>query len=140
AQALGFTNAAGQAKQFNIAGAGVDNNGALVNNGSVNQQNVFQLISLTGDATWGGLARWDMRGNALIAPTLTLNGFTLTKTNANQISLVAASVTSGDIDIKQGVLSVETSSAINGAGTITVSAPGYLGHFRTAAGAITRNM
>jgi fibronectin-binding autotransporter adhesin len=139
---LGFTNAAGQVKQFLIAGAGIDGNGAIVNNGSVNQQNVFQSITLTGDATFGGSARWDMRGNgaAGTAPLLTLGGFKLTKTNANQISLVSATVTSGDIDIRQGTLSVETASSIAVGGTISVHTGGSFAHFRTAAGAITRSI
>jgi fibronectin-binding autotransporter adhesin len=144
ANSIAFTNNnTFTAKQFNVAGAGVDGNGVIVNNGSVNQQSAFQNISLTGNATFGGLTRWDMRGNTTIVPQLNLNGFTLTKTNLVQISLVSVSVTPGNIDLKEGVLSFETASALNGPadgsqGTITVRPAGAFGHFRTVGGAITR--
>src|SRR6185436_1576056 len=41
------------AKQINIAGVGVGGNGTIVNNGSVQQQNAFQNVVLTADATVG---------------------------------------------------------------------------------------
>lgn len=123
------------AKQFYIAGAGVGGNGAIVNNGANNQQNAFQQVALTTNATIGGTTRWDMRNGS---PLLNLGGFTLTKTNTNQISLVAVSVTDGNININQGILSFEVNSAVNGTGTITVNSNATLAHFRLASGAMTR--
>ena len=126
------------AKQFNIAGAGVDGNGAIVNSANVQQQNAFQNIVLTADATIGGPARWDIRGGSAL---LNLAGFTLTKTNANQISMVAPHVTSGNIIIKQGTLSFETTPNFDsGASTITVSNGAYLGQFKDTLGSFTRSI
>jgi len=137
AQGLGFTNSAGQAKQFYIAGAGVGGNGVIVNNGTVNQQNAFQLITLLGDATVGGPGRWDMRGNPLITPVLDLAGHTLTKTGSNQMSMVALVVSNGgSIVINSGIFSFETTSS-NATTAITVNAGGVLGHFRENAGFFT---
>ena len=136
ANQLGFTNAA-QAKQFFIAGAGAGGNGAIVNNGTVSQQNALQLITLTGNATVGGPTRWDMRGNPSITPVLDLGGFTLTKNGSNQMSLVNLVVTNGGaIVINSGILSFETTSS-NATTHITVNAGGVLGHFRQAAGFFT---
>ncbi|HEV2693309.1 MAG TPA: autotransporter-associated beta strand repeat-containing protein [Verrucomicrobiae bacterium] len=133
AQGLGFTNAAGQAKQFYIAGAGVGGNGAIVNNGTVNQQDALQLLTLTGNATVGGPARWDLRGTPAIAPILDLGGFTLTKSGSNQMSMVSVIVTNGgSIVINSGILSFETTSS-NATTAITVNANGVLGHFREQA-------
>src|SRR5439155_11467495 len=49
------------AKQFFIAGTGVGGNGAIVNNGATAQQNAFQKVTLTADATVGGTGRFDIR-------------------------------------------------------------------------------
>ncbi len=75
------------AKRFNVAGTGVGGLGVIVNTSFVNQQNAFQNIVLVGDATFGGPARWDIRGGT---PILDLATHTLTKTNVNQISMVLA--------------------------------------------------
>jgi autotransporter-associated beta strand protein len=125
------------ARQFNIVGAGPTGNGAIVNSSTYNQQGAFQQIKLTGNATFGGPTRWDMRNNS---PVLDLGGFKLTKTSPNQISLVNIAVTSGDIDINQGALSFETSSSVPAGGTITVNPGGYLGHYRLGSGAMLRNV
>lgn len=123
------------AKQFNIAGSGVGGNGAIVNNASTNQQNAFQKITLTDDASVGGQYRWDLRGGT---PVLDLAGYTLTKTGANQITVVGGTITGGDIEINQGLFSVETTSSFTGSGTITVNAGGALGHFRNNVGLFNR--
>jgi fibronectin-binding autotransporter adhesin len=125
-------------KQFNIAGAGIDGLGVIVNTSSANQQNTFQNVVLLADATFGGPARWDFRGGT---PLLDLAGHTLTKTNVNQISMVSPHITSGNIVIQQGTLSIEATPVFDAsAGTITVNPGGYLGQFRTAAGAFTRSI
>ncbi|HAO79775.1 MAG TPA: hypothetical protein DCQ92_12530 [Verrucomicrobia subdivision 3 bacterium] len=125
------------AKQFNVAGSGPDGNGAIINNSGLNQQNAFQNITLTADATVGGGSRWDMRGGSP-GPNLDLAGHTLTKTGTNQMSMVSVIVTDGNIDINNGVLSFETGAAVNGTGTITVNAGGALGMYRSWQGSITR--
>ncbi len=124
------------AKQFNIAGDGVGFNGAIVNSGTVPQQNAFQTIVLTADATIGGPTRWDLRGGT---PLLNLAGYTLTKTNVNQISMVSPHVTSGNIVIQQGILSFESTPNFDaGASTITVNNGGYVGQYKDTAGSFTR--
>src|SRR5687768_300093 len=52
----------GTNKVFNIAGSGPDGNGAIVNSGAVAQQNAFEKINLTGNATIGTTSRVDLRG------------------------------------------------------------------------------
>jgi len=127
------------AKQFNIAGAGVGSAGALVNNGGPGQNSAFESVALTADATIGGTSRFDWR-NGTPGPVLDLAGHTLTKTGANQVSMVNATVTSGNVIINQGTLSFETTSTVTNGGTITVNSGGALGHFRTSGGAITRSI
>ena len=124
-------------KQFFISGGGASGDGAIINSVNTNQINAFQLITLTGNATFGGIGRWDMRGGSP-GPALDLAGFKLTKTGSNQISLVAVSATAGDIDINLGVLSFETGSTVTNGGTITVNPAGSLGHYRQSAGLFTR--
>jgi autotransporter-associated beta strand protein len=123
------------AKQFYIAGAGVGGNGAIVNNSANAQQNAFQQVTLTADATIGGTNRWDWRNGS---PVLNLAGCTLTKTNINQVTLVSATVTDGNININQGILSFEVASAVNGSGTVTVNSGGALSHYRLNSGGFTR--
>jgi autotransporter-associated beta strand protein len=139
AQALSFTNTTDTAgKQFFIAGAGVGGNGAIVNNGTANQQNAFQNIALTANATVGGPTRWDMRvPDGHYSPVLDLNGFTLTKTGSNQMSMVSLLVTNGgNIVINSGIFSFETTSS-NSATHIQINAGGVMGHFRENAGYFT---
>ncbi len=139
ANSICFTNLTDNGgKPFYIAGTGVGGNGVIVNNGTANQQNAFQAITLTANATVGGPARWDMRvPNGQFQPILDLQGFTLTKTGSNQMSMVALIVTNGgNIVINSGILSFETVSS-NSATPITVNAGGVLGHFREQAGFFT---
>jgi len=131
-----INNADFGAKQFNIAGAGVGGNGAIVNSYNANQEDAFENIVLTANATLGGAIRWDLRNGT---PLLNLNGYTLTKTNANQISAVSTHVTSGNIVIQQGVLSFESTPNFDAsAGTITVNPGGTLGQYEDTLGSFTR--
>ncbi|MDR3457620.1 MAG: autotransporter-associated beta strand repeat-containing protein [Verrucomicrobiae bacterium] len=135
AQALSFTNTTDSGgKPFFIAGTGVGGNGAIVNNGTVNQQNAIQNLTLTANATVGGPARWDLRvPDAKFQPVLDLGGYTLTKTGTNQMSMVALIVTNGgSIVINNGIFSFETISS-NATTAITVNAGGVLGHYREQA-------
>ena len=116
-----------------ISGAGYLGKGTLV----ANYTNAAttkgpKTITLAGDATIGGSNRWDLRatGAALISPT---NAYTLTKVGANQISLVAAAVSTnlGDIKILGGTLSFETTSTYGDTNkTIYVGTGGALGLYQ----------
>jgi fibronectin-binding autotransporter adhesin len=61
-----------------VSGTGVGGLGALVDNGPANDSSV-RLMTLTGDTTIGGTARWGMRSSTNGAATLTGGGFNLTK-------------------------------------------------------------
>ena len=116
-----------------VQGAGVSNLGAIVNNGA-QQTNALTTATLTGDTTLGGSGRWDIRGSGA---TLSTSGtaYNLTKTGANQISLVGANVDAalGNITINQGILSFETSTTSmgNSTKTVTVASGATLGFFNT---------
>src|SRR5581483_5660530 len=77
ASSLNLTNEA-----ITVSGAGVNGKGAIVNNGSVQQQNIFGNITLTGDTWFGGSGpftatnnpgRWDIRGQPISASHATLS-------------------------------------------------------------------
>jgi MYXO-CTERM domain-containing protein len=122
-------------KEFFIAGAGPDGSGAIVNTGN-RQQNAFQRITLTGNATVGGTpnvgagistltpGRWDIRAAQVSGANfarLTLNGNTLTKTGDTQFTLVATDVTNGNIVVNQGTFAVETTSNLDSNGLINLA-------------------
>ncbi|MCW1916373.1 autotransporter-associated beta strand repeat-containing protein [Luteolibacter sp. GHJ8] len=112
-----------------ISGSGVGSAGALVNTG-VAQQNALNRVVLNGNATVGGTTRFDIRPGT--APTLDLAGFTLTKTGANQFSMVGTTITPGSIVINEGTFSIETTSVVNASGLITINSPGILGVYGNA--------
>lgn len=107
-----------------IAGSGVDGAGALVNTGA-GQQNALNKVVLSGNASAGGNNRFDIRPGT--TPTLDLAGFTLTKVGVNQFSMVGTTITPGNIVINNGTFSIETSSAVDANGSITINGPGILG-------------
>jgi fibronectin-binding autotransporter adhesin len=110
AQALNFG-----AKQFVVEGTGVGGLGAIFNAG-VSQFNALQRVQLTGNATFGGSARFDVRGTGSI---LDLAGHTLTKIGGNQFSLVNTTVTDGNIVVNEGIFSIEAATSIPDLGTGT---------------------
>jgi autotransporter-associated beta strand protein len=120
-----------------IAGTGADGNGALINTGAA-QLNALNKVVLTGDATVGGTSRFDIRAGT--TPTLSLNGFTLTKAGANQFSLVGTTITNGNLIVNGGILSIETSSTATGSGTITIGSGGTLAFYGTTGANITRDI
>src|SRR6185436_2970232 len=74
------------------------------------QNNAFQKVMLTNNATFGGTGRFDIRG---AGSTLNLQGNTLTKVGANHFSLVGANVPDdGNIVVNGGVLALETTTSI----------------------------
>ncbi len=121
-----------------IAGFGSGTNGAaLLNNGAA-QQNALSNVILTADAAVGGSGRFDIRTGT---PTLDLAGFRLSKISANQFSLVGANVSSGNIDINAGTVSVETTSQVKGTGSINVANGATLGLYaNTTSGSVTRQV
>lgn len=112
----------------NVAGQGVGNNGAIINSGA-GQQNALQRVTLAGNTTFGGTGRWDIRSANIADPSqgslLTGgNTYNLAKTGVNQVSLVGITVDSAlaNVDIQQGMLSIESATTGLGAssGTVTV--------------------
>ena len=106
-----------------VKGSGVGGNGAIVNS-STQQTNALTVVTLSGDATFGGTStppgstgfgRWDIRTYSG-GPTATLstggNAYNLNKVGANQVSLVATTVDAalGNININQGFLGFQTST------------------------------
>ncbi len=116
-----------------IAGDGPSGAGALVNTGAA-QNNGLTTLVLTGDASIGGTARFDVRNEA--APRVDLAGHTLTKIGANQVSIVGPAQTAesppmtvapGNIVINEGILAIETRSTADANGSIAVNSGGVFG-------------
>lgn len=114
------------AEPVTASGAGVDGNGAIVNSAG-GQNNALRFVTLAGDTTFGGSGRWDIRSTNAASPAALStggNGYSITKVGANQVSIVNAAVDPalGDINLLQGVLSVEGSSeAGDPARTLTIA-------------------
>ena len=129
---------------FNIAGAGVGGNGALINNGAGNN-NALRYVKLTDDATVGstlldGGGRFDVRDQTAGAYTgfldavgerLDLNGKTLTKEGMNQFSVVNADMTVGTVNINRGTFAVEVTTPIRPGTVINTNPFGSLSIFAT---------
>jgi fibronectin-binding autotransporter adhesin len=121
--------------QFTIAGTGVGGAGAIVNSSALMQTGALQKLTLAADATVGGSGRFDLRNNA---PVLDLAGNTLTKSGAGQFSIVAGSITDGNIIVNGGTFAIQTStSALAGNGSITVNNGATLGLWANT-GTVTR--
>jgi fibronectin-binding autotransporter adhesin len=114
-----------------VSGDGVGGLGAIVNSGA-GQINALGRLVLAGDTTFGGPARWDLRNSS---PTLDMGGFTLTKTGANYLGLIAATVNNpGTIIVNQGELSISTATTLGGGSgnSISVNAGGILSFYQSA--------
>jgi autotransporter-associated beta strand protein len=117
-----------------VSGSGVGNAGAIVNTGA-DQLNALRLVTLTGETVFGGTSRWDIRTNATGAGVLSTEGnaYKIVKVGTNQVSLVGVDVDSalGDIEIREGTLSVQTTSSQvgNSAAALTVDGGATLGLF-----------
>src|SRR5262249_37088607 len=89
-----------------VAGAGVNGNGAIINTGG-DQIHAVNIVKLSGDATFGGPGRWDIRINGPTSALLTsADGLphNITKVGTNLVALVTCTIDStiGDIDVKGG--------------------------------------
>jgi fibronectin-binding autotransporter adhesin len=105
AQAMGL-------KRVVMEGAGFNSVGAVINSGG-GQNNALQAVTMTGDATVGGTGRFDIRGTP-VDTFLNTGGqpYKLTKVGPQQFSLVGVTVDPalGDIDVREGTLSFESTS------------------------------
>ena len=113
-------NISGEA--LTVSGAGVDGKGALVNNSATSQYSALGAVTMVGDTTVGGAqsgGRLDIRSS----PTLTMNGYTLTKVGPNTFGITSATVTpgTGRIDVTQGTLRFESNTKMNGSETNTLT-------------------
>ena len=127
ANQLNFSNA-NNGKSFNIRGNGPTGLGAIVNSGTLAQQNAFQRIQVVEDASIGGTARFDIRGAANTDPfnnpntaQLQLNFHVLTKNGTNQFSIFNTDVGDGTVVLNSGTLAIESSTNMAGNGQITVN-------------------
>ncbi len=118
---------------ISVQGTGLNNAGAIINNGA-SQTTALSNLTLTGDTTLGGSGRWDIRGTNA---TLSTGGspFNLTKTGANQISFVATTIDPAlaNITINNGILAFQTSTSSMGdpTKTLAVAVTGILNVFNT---------
>ncbi|MGN6367595.1 MAG: autotransporter-associated beta strand repeat-containing protein [Phycisphaerae bacterium] len=118
---------------LSVQGTGLSGNGAIISSGAA-QISALSNLTLTGDATLGGSARWDLRG---AGATLSTNGnpFNLTKTGANQISFVGAAIDPAlaNITINNGILAFQTAASSLGdpSKTLTLAVTGTLNLYNT---------
>ncbi|MDY0170895.1 MAG: autotransporter-associated beta strand repeat-containing protein, partial [Thermoguttaceae bacterium] len=102
-----------------IQGEAVTVAGTITNTGA-SQLHALRNVTLSGDATFTGTGRWDIRG---AGGPLSLEGFTATKTGNDWVSLVDISINGpGGITVNQGTLGL-TRSTWN-TGTLTVNSGG----------------
>jgi autotransporter-associated beta strand protein len=119
-----------------VGGPGAANNGAIVNSGAV-QQNALQNVTLTGDTTFGGSGRWDIRSSFQLGASLSANGnpYNITKTGTNSIWLVNVSFDGAisNINVQSGLLGYQDSTSGLGDqnATLTVAAGASLGFFNS---------
>jgi fibronectin-binding autotransporter adhesin len=126
-------------ESITVSGSGQANVGAIVNSGA-QQINGVGRVTLAGNVTFGGTGRWDLRGGGA---TLSSEGnaYTITKVGTNQISFVAATIDQGlgDIDIKEGVFAIQTTTVQTSGGfgdpskTITIHNGGTLNVYNLGA-------
>lgn len=103
-----------------IAGTGTDGNGAIVNTGTFHN-NGFGSLTLSGNASIGGLTRWDVRPITAGQAFVDLDGFALNKIGDNYIGFIDGSLTEpGTINVNDGTLGF-TRMVVSGAGAVNVN-------------------
>ena len=128
-------------KNFKIVGTGTGTSGVIFNTGN-SQFTAFENITLTGDATIGGV-RFDI-GRTGPTSTLDLAGHKLTVTmNNGQLFGVESfsTVTSGTIEVTQGALDIERTAVVHSdvpGSNIILDSGTNLQLFETVAGGVTR--
>jgi autotransporter-associated beta strand protein len=129
------------ARNVSVQGAGPDGtSGAIVSSATTQQQNAFRYVTLTGNTTFGGSGRWDIRNNG--GGTLTGGGYTLTKVGTNMVALVNLGETGlGTIDIKNGILEIEGTTTLGDTTkTVTVESSGMLSMYATGTNILNKNL
>lgn len=90
-----------------IQGAGIEGAGAILNsNAAANPTAGFRSLTLTADATIGGVGRWDVRPITAGEGLVDLAGNTLTKTGSNFIAFVNGTITGGTVNVAEGTLGI----------------------------------
>jgi len=103
-----------------VQGAGADGQGVIVNRSGVQQIYALGNLELAGDATFGGLSRWDIRNG-----TFTMNNHSVTKKGGAALGLSGTeTVTPGGdsalIDVQEGSLRLQQSLQMGGSAANTV--------------------
>jgi autotransporter-associated beta strand protein len=116
---------------LNLAGAGVGGNGALVNNGAAAVNlNMFEQINMTGNASWGGSARYDAASNTLFNG----NGFTLTKVGGGELWFWPTLGTAvGAVTVNGGTFGSQTNNPLGAGINVTVNSGAFHSIFSTVA-------
>lgn len=116
---------------FSVSGGGVNGRGAIVNTTNTAYYGYLNRVVLSGDTTFGGEnpnGRWDIRKNrSAIVPTLVMNDYSVIKVGSNTVGLTSATVTpggAGGIDVREGVITLETSTAMGGGAANTMGVKG----------------
>jgi fibronectin-binding autotransporter adhesin len=114
------------------SGAGVGGEGAIVNNGTSTPTQVFHIVNLTGDTTFGGMSAWDIRNSSgKTAPAdAQLNGpngpYNLTKVDSNTVTLQGIVIDGSleNISVQGGTLHITASASapLSGLGDATATA------------------
>jgi len=102
-----------------VNGSGADGLGVIVNSTLADKTEAVKKLTLASDSSFGGTARWDVRGN-----DANLGGsFKFTKIGTNHIGLVTATVAVKNIEVTSGLLSIEYGANVNNSdpGAITVT-------------------
>jgi autotransporter-associated beta strand protein len=107
-----------------LSGGGLGGNGAVVNNGTgLTNTNHFNSITLAGNTTWGGSARYDVTQNTIFSG----GSNTLTKTGSGELwySPVEGH-TIGNIIVNQGTFGLQfRSNILDVTSTVTVNDTGF---------------
>jgi fibronectin-binding autotransporter adhesin len=103
-----------------IQGEAITVAGTITNTGG-QQPNALRNVTLSGNATFTGSGRWDIRGGG---GTLNLNGHTLTKTGNNYVGIIDSTVTAdgGAVVVSQGTFSLTRSTWMTGSVTVNSNA------------------
>lgn len=118
------------AEQVFVTGSGINSRGAIVNSLNTGQLNALRFVTLTGNTTFGGNSRWDIRAN----PTGSLLGaFNLTKVGKNEVWLVGLDATQlQGVTVNEGILGFQGNTTMgNAASAMTVNSGGSFGIFGT---------
>jgi autotransporter-associated beta strand protein len=124
-------------EQIFATGSGINGRGAIVSSLPTSQQNALRFVTLTGNTTFGGSGRWDLRAN----PTGSLLGaFNLTKVGGNEVWLVDLDTTQlKTITVDEGTVGFQgTTTMGDAASTMTVNSGGSFGIAATGSNILSK--